>query len=706
MASDLYARWRYRLIPDHVVGELLSKNWIDSAIPFLILFLCAAVFGAIIPNLFGAGNLVDLSRTVGEYLLIGLGLTIVVMAGGIDLSIGSVFALANVLMLAFGGYLGLPVWLAALAVLLIGAAIGLINGLLIGYLRLRAFLTTLVMLIIVRAVVDTLLISYSREISSKEIASPVWDFIAFGDVIGVSASFIIAAGLAVLAHVFLTRLRPGWHILAVGGSRRAAHNAGIDVRRTVCATYVLSGMLSSAAGIFYAARLASLGNDTGVGLEITILTAVVLGGTSLGGGRGSVFKTFLGVIIVVIITNSLIRLGLRSGASPLALGSILLIAAAIDVRWLKNRQKVLARAYVSPTYFALPALQGALPGSGTPYEMNAALGAAEPIGLGAVDGPEDVILDAEDNLYCGSRDGDIIRFLAPDYTQREVFAHIGGQTLGLAFDRDGNLLTCVGGMGLYKVTPQREVIKLSDETNRSLFSIVDDSRMRLADDLDIAADGRVFFSEATIRYEMHDWIVDALEGRGNGRIICYDPRDGSSRTVVKGRQFPNGICMVADGESFLFAETWGCRITRYWFAGARMGQLETVIADLPGYPDNINRASDGTFWCGIIGMRAPAFDLAQRMPAFRRRMVMRIARDEWLYPNMNTGGVIKFDLDGKIVQSLWDVEGERHPQVTSMREHKGYLYLGGIFNNRIGRYRIPGADPNWTAAAAYWGTPK
>ena len=70
---------------------------------------------------------------------------------------------------------------------------------------------------------------------------------------------------------------------------------------------------------------------------------------------------------------------------------------------------------------------------------------------------------------------------------------------------------------------------------------------------------------------------------------------------------------------------------------------------------------------------------------------------------MNTGGVIKFDLTGKIVQSLWDGVGERHPQVTSMREHKGYLYLGGIFNNRIGRYKIPGADPNWTAGRAYWG---
>ena len=177
----------------------------------------------------------------------------------------------------------------------------------------------------------------------------------------------------------------------------------------------------------------------------------------------------------------------------------------------------------------MPALLSAEPGSGSPYASNNALSSADPIGLGVVDGPEDVILDRQDHLYCGSRDGDIIRFLAPDYIQREVFAHIGGQTLGLAFDRDDNLLTCVGGMGLYKVTPQREVVKLSDETNRSFFSIIDDSRMRLADDLDIAPDGRVFFSEATVRYEMHDWIIDALEGRGNGRIICYDPRDGSAR---------------------------------------------------------------------------------------------------------------------------------------------------------------------------------
>ena len=255
---------------------------------------------------------------------------------------------------------------------------GLVNGILVGYLRLRAFLTTLVTLIILRAIVDNMLLAYSRELGSVDIDTPVWDYLANGQIFGVAASFLVAALIAVAIHVYLTRLRPGWHVLAVGGSRRAAYNAGINVKRTICLTYVASGILSATAGVFYAARLASLGSETGSGLEITILTAVVLGGTSLGGGRGSVFKTFLGVVIVILITNALLRLPhAPTGSSPLALGLILLLAVAIDVRWTKNRRKVLARAYVAPTYFALPPLPSAQPDSGTSYAINDALSRAE-----------------------------------------------------------------------------------------------------------------------------------------------------------------------------------------------------------------------------------------------------------------------------------------------------------------------------------------
>ncbi|MCW1843348.1 ABC transporter permease [Prosthecomicrobium hirschii] len=702
-ASEAWTRWRYRWIPDKLVGEILSKSWIDTLIPGVILAAVLAFFSLKLPGFLSGSNLGDIAQIYGEYLIIIVGITFVMMAGGIDLTVGSTFAFCNLAALLLINSMEMNLALGIPLIMLIGGAIGLINGLLIGYLGMRAFLTTLVMLIIVRAVVDQGLLDYGQTISRGFNASAAWEFMGIGTVFGVPSSLVVAAAIALVGHVVLTRMRFGWHVMAVGGSRRSAYNAGIRVKRTVCMTYMISGLLTGLAATFYAARLTSAGTDVGKGLEVTMLTAAVLGGISLGGGRGSVIKAMLGAVIVLLVQNSLIRMGLTSGTSSLVLGLILLAAVAIDVRWVKNRHKILARAYVSPTYFRLPPLPETAAGSGSPYALNDRLRGVAAIGLGELDGPEDVIFDRDDNLYCGSRHGDIIRFFAPDHRRSEIFAHIGGHPLGLAFDADGNLLTCVGGMGLYRVSPAGEVTKLSDETNRSLLSIVDDSRLRLADDLDIAPDGRVFFSEATIRYEMYDWMVDALEGRGNGRIICYDPRTGQSRTVLPNLQLPNGICVEPGGQSLLFAETWGCRITRWHFDGPDKGRREVVIDNLPGYPDNINRASDGTFWCALCGMRSPVFDLALRMPDFRRRMVQKVGRDDWLYPNMNTGCVIKFDAAGTILDVLWDLGGEAHPMITSIREHKGHLYLGGIYNNRVGKYRIPGADPAWTSNASYWG---
>ncbi len=664
-------------------------------VPILFLLTTIVFFSYNIDNFISVSNFIDTIRQAGELGFVVLAMALVLMAGGIDLSVGSMFALCTLCALFFTQLLKWPVAASIVATLVFGGLLGSVNGILIGYFRLRAFLTTLITLIIYRSVFDMLTLAYAVNIATATAESPTWDWIGSGEVLRLPVQGWIFAAVAVFGHIFITRARTGWHISAIGGSRRAAYNAGINVRWVIALTYIASGVLTACGSIFFAARLANAGADTGRGMEVTILTAAVLGGIRLGGGRGSVTKAVLGLLIVILITDGLLRMAVPGGPSRVVLGCILLLAAIIDIRWFKNRGKLIQEVYVSPTYLQLPPAPSTAADSGTAYAVNDRLRDVYSIGVGQVESPEDVILDNNDDLYCGSRHGDILRFFAPDYKEMEVYAHIGGQTLGMAFDAENNLCVCVGGMGLYRVTPQRKVEKLTDETNRSLYSVIDDSRLRLADDLDIAPDGRIFFSEATIRYEMHDWHTDALEGRGSGRIICYDPRTRHTHTVVSNLIFANGVCVESGGQSILFAETWGCTIKRYWFEGPKTGQVEVVIANLPGHPDNINRASDGNYWCGLIGMRSPVFDLVMRKPGFRTRMVKQLPEDEWFSPNLNTGCVIKFNDSGEVLESLWDLHGVNHPMITSMREHRGYLFLGGLSNNRIGRHKLEGADPDF-----------
>jgi ribose transport system permease protein len=695
--------WRYNLIPDHLVGEVLTKRWTDNAIPFIALIIVVASFGTAIPGFFKPYSLQESTRQLGEFSIVVTGLTVVMLGGGIDLSVGSVFALSCFAAVGVFMILEQPVWLAFLAALATGIVCGAINGYLVGYLRLRAFLTTLVTFIIGRAVFDILVVNYGADIQTSMASSDTWDFIGDGTVYGFSIPVIAALVIAILTHVALTRSRPGWHVLAVGGSRRSAHNAGIKVRQTVFMTYVFSGLCASIAGFLIACRLSGAGPGTGLNLEILALTAAVVGGNSLGGGRGSVVKGLMGAVIVLVMTNGLIRLGYGTGTNQMVLGIMLAVAVTIDIRWLKNRHKVLNEVYVAPVYLKMGETQSAEPNSGTPYALNNAISRTEYIGLGELEGPEDVILDRHDHLYCGTRHGEIIRFFAPDYRTSEVFAHVGGFPLGLAFDKSGNLISCVGAMGLYSISPEREVKKLSAETRRSWTSVVDDARLRDPNDCDIASDGRIYFTDSTKRYDAHDWALDSIENRATGRLLVYDPKDGSTKTLLDGYRYLNGVCIAHDGKSLFVAESWACRVHRYWLEGPKAGAAECVIKDMPGYPDNINRASGGKYWMAWLGMRTPSFDLSLRHPGFRKRMTRNLPQDDWLFPNINTGGVVKFDDTGKIVGTLGDMTGVSHPMVTSMREHKGYLFIGGILNNRVGRYKLPDADPNWVGPASYWG---
>ena len=340
----------------------------------------------------------------------------------------------------------------------------------------------------------------------------------------------------------------------------------------------------------------------------------------------------------------------------MVLAAILLVAAMIDIRWLKNRTRIISKVYVSPTYHALAAAPVDRDRQAGRSQQNDKLRDVTLIGLGRIEAPEDVILDRNDNLYAGSRHGDIIRFFAPDYQQMEVFAHIGGQPLGMAFDREDNLYVCIGGMGLYRITPDRKVEKATDETNRSL-SFGQRRQPPAACRRSRHRRRRPHFllrSDGPLRNAR-------MAGRRHSRRAATaassatTPRTGTTHTVLRGLKFPNGICIASDGQSILFAETLGCSIKRYWFDGPKTGKVETVMDNLPGYPDNINLASDGNYWLALVGMRCPALDLAWRMPGFRRRMAKRVPLDEWLFPNINTGCVIKFNEKGEVLESLWDL---------------------------------------------------
>jgi ribose transport system permease protein len=693
----------YRYSPQLLLGELLEKRWMEPVVPFTLLVLVFIVFILTIPGYTSLAQVQQLMRSFPEQAFVAMAMAISILSGGIDLSVGAVFAMADFLTLYFLQVLEWPLPLTILAVLAWGALIGAVNGGLIAYAKTRPFLTTMVVLIITRAAYNKITAMFATELAGASSDSASWEFLGAGFVLGIPINMFCLIVIGVIAHLYLTRIRSGVHIMAVGSSRKAARHAGIDVKRSLFLAYVLSGLLASLAGILYAARQNSAGTDTGVGWEVNALAAAVLGGISLSGGRGTISRALMGAAIIFLLINGLVQLGTHGSLTTAAIGAILLAAVGFNVKFVKNKSKILQKIYVSPSLVEFTPPPSIERGSGTIFAENDRLKNAEAIALDRIEGPEDIILDRNDHLYTVNRNGSIIRFRAPDYEHREEFARIGGRPLGMALDRDENLLVCVAGMGVYGVSPDRTVFKVTDETNRTWYRFKDDSRLWLADDLDVAPDGKIYFSDATTRYDLSDWALDGFEGRGNGRLVCHDPATGKTETVLSNLAFPNGVCVAHDGRAVLWVSTWLCRIYRYWIAGEKAGTLELLADNLPGYPDNINRASDGKYWLALVGLRSPVYDLAMADPAFRKRMVKQIPPDEWLCPGINFGCVVKFDDNGTVYESLWDPGGISHPTITSMREHKGYLYIGGLENNRIGRLRLPDADPDWTGWDSYWG---
>ncbi|WP_326640569.1 SMP-30/gluconolactonase/LRE family protein [Streptosporangium sp. NBC_01755] len=696
MPKDAFAltgmSWRHRFSFQRSLAELLGKRWMEAVVPCLLLVGVLTYFSITTEGFFTPDNASTLSQNFAELGLVALGMTIVLIGGGIDLSVGSVFAVVNGFALIGYKLLGWPVAVVAVAAIALGALLGSVNGLLIAYAKTRPFITTLVTLLAYRTVAEYIDATYSPELTTTTRIDPAWDMLGAGQIAGLTTQFVWLIVVAMVVHVLLSRSRWGWRITAIGSSRTSARRAGMNLPGITFSTYAAAGALAGAAGLLTASRLEQSSASTGVGMEFAVLTAVVLGGVSLAGGRGTAMRALIGALAVVAISQGLTLQAQPRYVYSMVLAVILLLFAAFDLKWGKNRGKAIQKIYMAPGRFRLKASPDIYE-KGSVWALNDRLTGAEAIGTGELDGPEDVVVDDQGRMYCGDRRGWLWRIDDPA-AKPELVARIGGHPLGVVMDAGGDVAICVAGMGLYGISPQGEVKPLATDVKRTWYRINDDSAIRLADDLDMAPDGKIYFSDASTRFDGDEYFLDLIESRPNGRLLCYDPKTRQTSVALRNYAFPNGICVSHDGMSVLINSSNLYRIDRFYIAGPKAGRLEPFIENLPGIPDNINRASDGGYWVAFAGMRTPVWDLAISMPKFRRRMVKELPFDEWLVPNLNTSCVIKITEEGEVVESMWDGQQKDHAVITSMREHEGYLYLGGLTNDRLGRVRLTAQERN------------
>ena len=311
------------------------------------------------------------------------------------------------------------------------------------------------------------------------------------------------------------------------------------------------------------------------------------------------------------------------------------------------------------------------------YEQNTRLSPVQRLSLGDGHKPEDVALDTEGKIYGGSEDGRII-VLQPDGTQPRVFANTGGRPLGLIFDHAGNLLVADAIKGLLSINKSGEVKVLATEADGVKFGCLND--------LDVGADGTIYFSEASSKYPMSQFTYDLLEHQPNGRLLALDPASQKPRTLLRDLYFANGVAVSPDQTFVLVAETGMYRVRRVWLKEPKMGQNDIFIDNLPGFPDGILSNGRDRFWLALAAPRQAMFDRMQPYP-FMRKMVLRLPK--FLQPAAQRYSfVLGFNLQGRIIQNLQNGSPDCYAEIANVVEHNGALYFGSIGEDTIGRFTL------------------
>ncbi|MFL6211272.1 MAG: ABC transporter permease [Pyrinomonadaceae bacterium] len=304
-------------------------NWQRMAeyVIVVAIIIEAIVFAVVAPQFFSVPNLVNVALSIAITGIMAVGMTCVILTGGIDLSVGSVAALAGVVaaMIAARGGGSSAVLVGGLVAICIGLTVGLFNGAMVAQFRVPPFVTTLAMLTICRGL--AYVITGGRSFADLPAS---FMFIGRARLLGIPVPVLVMFAVFAVGWFVLTRMTFGRYVYALGGNREATFLAGINTKRVLLLTYVLNGLLVGLAGWVLSSRLGAGVPNAGLQYELDVIAAVVVGGTSLTGGRGSVIGTFWGAVFIGVLNNGLNLAGVDPYIQKIALGVVLLLAVLAD----------------------------------------------------------------------------------------------------------------------------------------------------------------------------------------------------------------------------------------------------------------------------------------------------------------------------------------------------------------------------------------
>ena len=324
------------------VTKLDVQQFLLRGRAFIALIMVVVVFALLSPGFLDTGNIVIMSKHVALNAIVAIGMTFVILTGGIDLSVGSVVGMiAMVAGLLINEGIHLPqlgvivyphTWMILVIALVLGTLVGALTGFIITRFNVAPFIATLGMFYVARGIAGLRNNGYTfpNLIGRPEYGNTGFEILGAGNFLGVNYSIWFMLLFTLVAHIVTTRTPFGRHVYAIGGNERAAGLSGVRISRTKIIVYSISGFCSTLVGLIIASQLMASHPDTGLSFELTAIAAVVLGGTSLSGGRGSMGGTLIGAFVIGVLADGLVLMGVSSFWQNVIKGVVIVLAVIVD----------------------------------------------------------------------------------------------------------------------------------------------------------------------------------------------------------------------------------------------------------------------------------------------------------------------------------------------------------------------------------------